>query len=298
MGKYLKSIIQSISAIILNWDILTFIKAISERKVLISQLPTKKICIPGLHCYSCPSAIGACPIGSFQFWLNDVSMKIQFKEKINFAGLYIIGFLSLFGTIAGRFWCGWICPFGFFQDLVNKITKLNFKIPSLLKKMRFVSLFLFVILLPLLIYDISYLSPWFCKLLCPAGTLSAGVPLLLIDSDLRQQISFITYLKFSILGLFLISFLFSRRSFCKTLCPLGAIWGFFNKISFYQLSVNEKCTNCNKCSKTCPMNINVTKTPNRSDCIRCLECKTVCPENAISFKNQFILNNGVKNENI
>lgn len=284
--KHIKILVQSLFALLFNLDLPTFFKAIINKRILISQWKTKQICIPGLHCYSCPSAVGACPVGSFQFWLNDVAMKWQLAEKINLAGLYIVGSLALLGSVAGRFFCGWICPFGFLQDLINKITAKNIRLPAFFKYFRYISLFIFVLLLPVLIYDIAYLSPWFCKLLCPAGTLTAGIPLLLISEELRQQISYLTFFKFGILFLFLFLFFISRRAFCKTMCPLGAFWGFFNKVSLYQLKINKKsCINCNKCSEICPMNIDVIENPASTECIRCLECKGSCPVNSITFEN-------------
>ena len=72
----------------------------------------KAVCVPGLNCYSCPAATGACPIGSFQ--------AVAGSSKFRFS-YYIAGFLILFGVLLGRFICGFLCPFGWFQDLLHKI---------------------------------------------------------------------------------------------------------------------------------------------------------------------------------
>lgn len=270
---------------IFNHDIVNFFRTIYEKKARVSQSHLKNICIPGLHCYSCPSAVTSCPIGALQFWLNDVAMKFQLKEKINLAGFYIIGFLSLSGIIGGRFFCGWVCPFGLTQELINKITRKNIAFHKLFLYLKYIIFSLFVIILPLLIYDIALLSPWFCKYICPAGTLYAGIPLIAVDEGLRQSLSYLTLLKTTILISFIILILFSNRAFCKIGCPLGAFWGLFNKISLFKLHINHtKCTSCNLCGKKCMMNITVFQNPNSNECIRCLECVNVCPTNAISFK--------------
>jgi len=280
----IKIFIQTIIALIINSDYYTIIKSIKNKKALISQSGIKRFCVPALNCYSCPMAVTSCPIGSLQFWFNDLAQKIKFKEIINLSGLYIIGILSLTGGLFGRLFCGWICPFGFIQDLISKITRKNINIPKILRSLRYVSLFVFVIILPLFIFDIRYMAPWFCKLLCPAGTLTAGVPLMVIDKSLRASISVITYIKITGLIIFLVSFFLSRRSFCKTLCPLGAFWGFFNKISLMKLYVdNNTCTNCKICEKVCPMNIKFLNNNNSTECIRCLECLKKCPTSSIKF---------------
>lgn len=73
----------------------------------------KNLCVPGLNCYSCPGAVGTCPIGAMQAVIGNWNFKFAF---------YVAGFLMFVGAIVGRFVCGWLCPFGFIQDLLYKIT--------------------------------------------------------------------------------------------------------------------------------------------------------------------------------
>lgn len=134
---------------------------------------SKKLCVPGLNCYSCPGAIGSCPIGSLQAVIGSKNYKFSF---------YVIGFLMIFGSLMGRFVCGWLCPFGLVQDLLHKIpfVKKIKKVPfdRYLRYLKYVILVVFVIAMPLLLVGESgYGSPWFCKLICPSGTLLGGIPL-------------------------------------------------------------------------------------------------------------------------
>lgn len=240
--------------------------------------PLKQLCVPGLNCYSCPAALGACPIGALQGALGSHSFRTS---------LYVIGFLVVFGTLMGRFVCGFLCPFGLVQDLLFKIPAVR-KIQRLpgekgLRWLRFVILGLLVILLPLCIIDFTGLGEaWFCKYICPAGTLEGGIPLVLLDSSIRAAAGFLYRWKLVLLVIILIASAVIYRPFCRYICPLGAIYGVFNKVSFFRLSVDStKCIRCGACAKACKLHINVFENPNSMDCIRCLECSSSCPQNAI-----------------
>ncbi len=78
----------------------------------IYQGNAKTVCVPGLNCYSCPAATGACPIGAFQAVIGSSRFKFSY---------YVTGFFILLGVTLGRFICGFLCPFGWFQDLLHKI---------------------------------------------------------------------------------------------------------------------------------------------------------------------------------
>ena len=239
---------------------------------------TKAVCVPGMNCYSCPGALGACPIGSLQATLNSREYRLS---------MYVVGLLVVFGSLAGRFVCGFLCPFGLVQDLLFKIPFCK-KISGLpgekgLRWLRFVFLAVFVVLLPAFVADITGLGePWFCKFVCPVGTLEGGVPLVLLNSAMRGAAGFLFRWKLLILVLTIFSSIILYRPFCRYVCPLGALYGMFNKISLYRFFVDEKkCTKCGACQKVCKFHIPVYEKPNSMDCIRCGDCKTACPHKAI-----------------
>jgi polyferredoxin len=248
----------------------------------ISQAKTKGICLPVLNCYSCPAAIGACPIGSLQNSLNSLRYNLKLGQKQ--LGLYVVGSLGLVGVIGGRLPCGWLCPFGLLQELIYKIPVPKLKIPTFLTYLRYAVLLVLVILLPLLLVDsFGQGSPWFCKFVCPAGTLEAGVVLALINPELRSQLGFLFAWKVSLLVLFLIWMALSQRPFCRTICPLGTILGFFNGISAFEIKVDlDNCLVCNACQRACPVDIKIYQNPGNSQCIRCLQCQEVCPTGCIT----------------
>lgn len=239
---------------------------------------TKALCVPGLNCYSCPGALGSCPIGALQAVLGSRNYKFSF---------YIIGFLMLVGAVFGRFICGWLCPFGLIQDLLYKIpfVKKIRKLPGdrWLRWLKYVILAVFVVIMPLFVVDIiGQGTPWFCKLICPSGTLTAGIPLVVLNPGLRAAIGWLFGWKlFLLVGIVLLSIL-TYRPFCRYLCPLGAMYGWFNPIAFYRFQIDEKaCTKCKACQKVCKLDIPVWEKPNSVECIRCGDCKKSCPHKAI-----------------
>ena len=238
---------------------------------------SKAFCVPGMNCYSCPGALAACPIGSLQATLNARQYSVS---------MYAVGLLVVFGTFLGRFVCGFLCPFGLVQDLLFKIpfVKKIRKLPGekFLRYLRFVFLGVFVLLLPAFVADFTGLGePWFCKFVCPVGTLEGGVPLVLLNSAMRGAAGFLFRWKIAILLVTLFSSIIIYRPFCRYVCPLGAVYSFFNKIALFGVAVDgKKCIDCGKCTAFCKMDV---KTVNDRECIRCGDCISVCPVGAISF---------------
>lgn len=239
---------------------------------------TKGICVPGLNCYSCPGALGSCPIGSLQS---------LFSTPVSRPAFYCLGILVFFGSLFGRFVCGWLCPFGLVEELLYKIPifskRNNLPGHKYLKYLKYIILVLFVFSLPLLAVDSAGIgSPWFCEYICPSGTLFGGIPLVTANESLRSLIGARFWWKIVLLIIIITLSVKTYRPFCKYLCPLGAFYSIFNSVSLYRYELNEhKCTKCGKCEHVCKMGIKPNITPNSTECIRCGECIDECPENAI-----------------
>ncbi|MGN0907557.1 MAG: 4Fe-4S binding protein, partial [Bullifex sp.] len=212
----------------------------------------KKLCTPGLNCYSCPGAVTSCPIGALQAVSGTASFTLS---------LYVLGFILVVGALSGRFVCGWICPFGLVQRLLHKIPVMkkrkNLPGHQVLKYLKYAVLAFFVFLLPVLSG-----SPAFCAWICPSGTLFGAIPLTILNGSLRNLIGSAFFRKASLLVLVMILSVKYARPFCKYLCPLGALYGLLNPVSVHHIEINhDKCTGCGACRTSCPMDVKVWENP-------------------------------------
>ncbi len=225
----------------------------------------KGFCIPILNCYGCPLALYSCPVGTLQHFV-----------VIRAIPIYVIGLLGVVGASVGSLVCGWICPFGALQEMMYKIRSFKVKIPYEFRYMRYVALILLVGILPFFLRE-----TWYCKL-CPQGALEAGIPLAIFSTQIRSLLGSLFVVKILILAGFGFLFIISKRPFCMTFCPLGALLFLFNRFSLLRLKVvRESCTECNLCVEPCPTGIVPFEEVDSVRCVRCWECIRACPKDAI-----------------
>lgn len=238
----------------------------------------KVFCAPGLNCYSCPGAAGACPLGALQNAIASAG---------NRAPYYILGILLLFGITLGRTICGWLCPAGLVQELLHKIPAPKLgkgRITRILSYIKYVILAVFVVIIPLIYALRNVPLPAFCKYICPAGTLGGSVQLLAHPANAEKfsMLGIFFTRKWVILMLLVLLSVFIYRVFCRFICPLGAIYGLFNRFALVGIRVNDdKCIHCGKCVAHCQMDV---KKVCDHECIHCAKCIDVCPQNAISLQ--------------
>lgn len=240
--------------------------------------PVKNFCVPGFNCYSCPGAIGACPLGALQNALAASGTR---------APVYVLGILMLFGLMLGRTICGWLCPLGLIQEWLHKIPTPKLKknrFTRVLSYLKYVILVVFVIAVPLAYATQHFPVPAFCKYICPAGTLEGAMALLANPAN-AERFSMLNILftrKFIIMILIFTTCVFIYRAFCRFLCPLGAIYGMFAKLSALGVKVEaDRCTHCGRCVAQCKMDI---RHVGDHECINCGECISQCPQQAISMR--------------
>ena len=246
-----RRLIQLYSALLYNAHLRGFIDG------EIYQGQTKAVCVPGFNCYSCPGAVGACPLGSIQNALASSGHR---------AGWYVLGIIMIFGLSLGR------------TIRKNRVTRA-------LTYLKYVIIALFVVSIPLYYgfkYDMHV--PGFCKFICPAGTFEGAVGLLSNpkNASLFSMLKILFTRKFVIMMIVALACIFCYRSFCRFLCPLGAIYGMFNKLAHVSVKVDEdRCNGCGACVRTCKMDV---RHVGDHECINCAGCMRVCAKGALSLK--------------
>lgn len=240
---------------------------------------TKALCVPGLNCYSCPGAVGACPLGALQNALADSAHRPAF---------YAVGVLLLFGLLLGRTVCGWLCPFGLLQELLHKLPGPKLKKSRFTRTLSWGKYGLLAILVLAVPLGAALRGdgplPAFCKYLCPAGTLEGALPLLLhpANEGLRGLLGALFHWKLLALMGILAACVFVYRAFCRFLCPLGALYSLTTRLALIGVRLDEKrCTDCGLCRRVCPVDI---RQVGDRECVACGKCVERCPVSAITIR--------------
>lgn len=235
-----------------------------------------------LNCSNCALATFTCPLILLQRAAVFASMGMLGMMFWKIIGSVIAAFalLLLFGAFFGTWACGWLCPFGFLQDLLHKIPTRKFQLPGWAGHFRLPLFALLVGIIPYLTRSFA-----FCDI-CPPGTITRltqqglDIPLFLrAPEGIMATVSIVSLIGFLLLALFV------HRPFCTLLCPIGGIYGLGNKFSGLYLKLKkEDCSGCRECQTSCTQGINPLKTPNHIACSRCLACTGHCDALTLDLK--------------
>lgn len=252
--------------------------------------PLRRSCLgtfPFLNCQACEMATGACPIGYLQNLLTWAVMPY-----------YLLGLLVLFGISLGKSICGWLCPFGFLSDLVDRFSLHRWTVPRRLGYLRYWILVL-VVVAPFLYVQAGIRDRnFFCSTLCASGKILGLAPYYLTTATpsflpiagwLGDPLGrgFVVTLQVALTLVLLIAMLLiSGRIFCRVLCPLGGFWGLFHAVSFVRVTHRtSRCTRCGGCEKVCPMGVSreFGDFLDRTSCMMCGRCIIACRSGSRAF---------------
>lgn len=202
--------------------------------------------------------------------------------KINTPWYMLWGFIFIFGLVAGRTFCGWVCPMGALQQFLFQ-RKLEVKTSQ--RVHRWLRYSRYVVLLALVV----------SVLIIPAGYWGHSDPFRALyrwDWEIVPAI---------LLGIVLLVSLFIFTPWCKYVCPLGTVLSIFSKISLFKVRVNDQvCTDCKRCSRMDCQYLAITGGEkgvkpkiNDLECTSCGECIAKCPDAAISLNLPGRLNRAV-----
>ena len=225
----------------------------------------------------------ACPLRSLEQSVDQGS----FTWRLFVYPLLIIGFL---GILTGRAVCSWACPIGLLQRGTGHVARKERRRPlarklgshKAEKYLRYTKYFLLIGL----VFVTSYLIGFIFTDLCPVGFLTGTIPVLILNPG-KFIPNFFFPMALVIFILFIVLIFIIERGWCRYFCPVGALLGPFNKISFLHMDVHkEDCIHCNLCSNECPMGIDVPKMHRDPECILCGKCVTACPNNLVTFERR------------
>lgn len=199
--------------------------------------------------------------------------------------------------ILGRFFCGWICPFGslhqFTGYLCHKKEKIAKKVElNKYRKLQNIKYYILVLFLTMAFFPISsgslqtgLLDPiplvtrTFNLIIIPVLDASSNITSLSLRYSAEAWVIFSVFLAAIILNKFI------PRFYCRFICPLGALFAIFSSFSIFRIGKNENhCTDCKKCDAACEGGCDPNGQIRNTECVMCLNCFNDCPENVMTYQ--------------
>ncbi len=230
-----------------------------------------------------------CPMGGLETLYKYITSGGSYVSHVHLSNMVVLVATLAVSLVARNAFCGWLCPFGFIQDMVSRFSVfVQKRLPPVRKavktlKARGSKLAVLDRYLRFLKYGV---------LVWAVGGAAAYGFMVFRDVDpwaaLWNLLELSASAGLAVLVVVLIASLFVERPWCRYACPLGAATGILSKLSpLYLKRESDACKNCAICTKACPMGLPVhTATTIKSvDCIGCMECVDECPrEGALELK--------------
>ena len=209
------------------------------------------------------------------------------SEGILTGSMIAFGVLFLASLFLGRAWCGWVCPGGAIQEIVEPVNNR----PVKGRKMDWIKWLIWIPWISLIVW-----------LLMRAGGFQQVNPLfgtehgISIAGSADRPIQFAYLIYYIVIALFMgLAVIAGRRAGCHTICwmaPFMMIGRWIrNRVGWASLRLKaqtDACIDCKICNGHCPMSLPVNEMVlandmEHSECILCGSCVDYCPKDAIHF---------------
>ena len=190
----------------------------------------------------------------------------------------MVGLWLALTLVMGKGWCSYACFFGGIEEGVAAIPP-RARIRKLDPRLRFVP---WAVLLAMVLLSLALFEPAYCMWLCPFKAVTEYVAA-------RNLLGMVQNVIFILLfaGLVIVlPFLTKKRTQCSWFCPFGAFQSIFNKISIFEMKIDQsRCHPCLLCQNACP-NLSLSKESvargeTLMSCMKCGACVDVCPRQAV-----------------
>ena len=186
------------------------------------------------------------------------------------------GFTVVTTVLWGRVYCGRICAFGAFTQLLDAVLPARWRVeipPAIERRASYIK---YGILFGAVAYYLVTREITFYRYIEPFWmfTFDATLPLWIM------------------LGVLLTASIFVRNLYCRFLCPLGAALGLLSSITVFKIKRWSECSTCALCEKTCEWGAIRQRKIIMTECVRCDDCerlydnKTACPHWLLDIKRK------------
>jgi len=200
---------------------------------------------------------------------------------------FSVALIVLSVILLGRIFCAWICPAVLLRRVFTGNGKLLSRQQVASKRIDWASYSSYAVLGGVLVASFLFRFPVFC-FFCPIGLLFGAlyaVTRIFSPDPLGLELV--------IFPLMLGIELWVLKSWCRSICPLGALLSIIGSLNRFLIPAfrKDKCLtskdiDCQVCERACPEGIqlaNIGRSLSSNSCTKCLECYVKCPTRAVEI---------------
>jgi polyferredoxin len=199
----------------------------------------------------------------------------------------------------GRFFCGWVCPFGSLHHFVGFLGRRGKKTSQKIKLNRYrraqqIKYYILIVFLAMAAFP-SVAATLQTGLLDPIAVMTRSFNLVLLPiADSSANLISVprrfyegAWLVFAIFVAAVLLNLVIPRFYCRFVCPLGALFGVIDRFAIWRIGKNQnECINCKLCESNCEGGCEPGGSIRISECVLCFNCREDCKNEVISYQSR------------